>query len=122
LLDALISSGDIDAETGIQLKETDSLVKIVLIDKRAEYVKIQNLGIKAVDMTGWTMVSEKGLQTFVFPQDYILQVGQTCTLTSGDLKNTGDFTMSIETIWNNYEPDDGYLLDNNGEEVSRWVD
>ncbi len=122
LINTLVESGDIDATVANQLEISDSQVKIIDLDKEAEYVKIQNKGSQSIDIGGWTMVSEKGYQTFVFPTGYVLEPNQICTLTSGKLKDTGDFMMAATTIWNNSDSDNGILLDSSGSEVSRWVD
>jgi len=122
LLETLVLSGDINDLKAKELDQGSSAVQIIALDKYAEYVKIQNKGLLTVDIGGWTMVSEKGSQIFVFPIGYKLASNQICALTSGDLKYTGDFTMDVTTIWNNFEPDDAVLLDGKGVEVNRWVD
>lgn len=94
-------------------------VVITKLDKVAEYVIIKNNGTVAIDIGGWTMISEKGNQTFVFPSGYILNPGQECILTSGELSGTEDFTMANGTIWNNSSLDPAVLVDKIGNEVDR---
>ncbi len=119
LLNHLVDSGDIESELAVLLKFDNSSVVIVDLDKGAEFVKIKNIGSEAVDISGWTVVSEKGNQSFVFPQGYVLEPGQVCELTSGDLAGTGDFTMADTTIWNNSSPDPAVLYNVEFAEVSR---
>jgi hypothetical protein len=119
LIDTLVQSGDIDAATAALVEIKKTSVVIIGLDKEAEYVKIQNMGKAAVDIGNWVLISEKGNQTFIFPNGYVLQPNQICTVTSGELKGTGDFTMAETTIWNNSSLDPAVLRDVAGNEVSR---
>lgn len=108
-----------------ELEESDTqegLVKIIELNKKAEYVTIENTGTAPTDISGWRVVSVKGEQSFVFPSGYTLEPGQQCKLTSGDLKGTGDFTMANTTIWNNSSKDPAELYDNSGELIDRYED
>jgi hypothetical protein len=141
LLNSLVASGDIDKTkaAGIEMvtkpitttttttTTTTPIIKgtgivISALDKGAEYVSIYNTTDSPIIIGGWKMVSIRGEQTFVFPAGYVLGGKKTCQLTSGSLKNTGDFTMALTTIWNNYESDPAVLYDSSGNEVSRWND
>jgi hypothetical protein len=86
-----------------EIKENQ--VEIIKLDKRAEYVVIENKGTNDINISGWIMISVKGQQRFTFPDGYVLEAGQQCKLTSGDIKDTGDFTMANTTIWNNSSSD-----------------
>lgn len=98
---------------------SNSQIEILELDKGAEFVDIINNGNTDVNIGGWTLVSEKGNQTFVFPSGYTLKAGQVSRLTSGDLKGTGDFTMADTTIWNNSDYDPAVLYDGNWNEIDR---
>jgi hypothetical protein len=108
-----------EEETEIQ-EDQDSQVEIVALDKRAEYVTIENKGTNDIDISGWMIISVKGQQRFTFPSGYILEAGQQCKLTSGDLKDTGDFTMANTTIWNNSSSDPAELYNDNGVLIDRF--
>jgi hypothetical protein len=47
-----------------------------------EYVTVQNVGIGAQEMTGWTVESVIGPQTFSFPAGYVLGAGATVRIES----------------------------------------
>jgi hypothetical protein len=108
-----------EEETETQ-KDQDSQVEIVALDKRAEYVTIENKGTNDIDISGWMIISVKGQQRFTFPSGYVLEAGQQCKLTSGDLKDTGDFTMANTTIWNNSSSDPAELYNDNGVLIDRF--
>jgi hypothetical protein len=108
-----------EEETETQ-KDQDSQVEIVALDKRAEYVTIENKGTDDIDISGWTIISVKGQQRFTFPSGYVLKAGQKCKLTSGDLKGTSDFTMANTTIWNNSSSDPAELYNDNGVLIDRF--
>jgi hypothetical protein len=108
-----------EEETEIQ-EDQDSQVEIVALDKRAEYVTIENKGTNDIDISGWMIISVKGQQRFTFPSGYILEAGQQCKLTSGDLKDTADFTMANTTIWNNSSSDPAELYNDNGVLIDRF--
>jgi len=92
-------------------------VIILTVNKREEWVDIQNVSNIDIDLTGWNLVSERG--------------GQDCRL-SGVLKS-GDvlrvWAMSAQgdgyscgynsPIWNNSEQDPAVLFNAQGVEVSR---
>jgi hypothetical protein len=110
---------DLEDETEAQ-EEKAGQVEIVALDKRAEYVTIENVGKTSIDISGWIIISVKGQQRFTFPDGYVLETGQQCKLTSGDLKDTGDFTMANTTIWNNSSKDPAELYNDRGELVDRF--
>lgn len=123
LIDSLVTSGDISQTMANQIdpEYVDPFkVIIVELEKGPEYVVIQNTNNKEIDISGWTMVSEKGNQTFVFPEGVILGAMKTCKLTSGGAQGEGDFDMAATTIWNNSSSDPAVLLDADGVEVSRF--
>lgn len=98
----------------------ENVITIKELDKGAEFVIIINNGNNDVNIGGWILVSEKGNQTFEFPSEYILKVGQECKLTSGDISGTGDFTMANGTIWNNSSSDPAVLYDGDWNEIDRY--
>ncbi len=94
-------------------------IGIKALDKKAEYVVVENPGASDVDLSGWTMVSEIGSQSFVFPAGTVLEAGESFKLTSYEANGTGDFIMAESRIWNNSENDPAVLYDANGVEIDR---
>ena len=95
-------------------------VVIVRVDKREEFVDIQNQGGADVDLNGWVLVSEKGNQAC--PLGGVIAGGQVLRIwaMSEDAGN-GGFNCGFGTnIWNNSESDPAVLYDASGNVVSRW--
>ncbi|MCH8940192.1 MAG: lamin tail domain-containing protein [Chloroflexi bacterium] len=98
------------------------------VDLQAEIVTIVNVGDTPQDMTGWTLLSTVGGQSFVFPQ-LVLAPGATVRVTSGPnafsappevfqwLKADG--SPSVGYVWNN-DGDPAVLLDAAGNTVSTY--
>jgi hypothetical protein len=100
--------------------EENIAIAITNLDKVAEYVILTNNSGTDIDITNWRIVSEKGNQSFTFPNGSVLKAGASFTVTSGDLAGTGDFTMAQGTIWNNSDTDPAVLYDANGNEIDRY--
>jgi hypothetical protein len=94
-------------------------VVIVAVDKRAEYVDIQNIGGAPQDLTGWLLVSEKGDQKC--PLGGVIQAGETLRIWAmAEDADKGGFNCGFDTnIWNNSESDPAVLYDAAGREVDR---
>ncbi|EIT86744.1 beta-lactamase domain-containing protein [Fictibacillus macauensis ZFHKF-1] len=85
-----------------------------------EYVQVQNTGLVPVDLTGWTIQSSRGGQTFTFPPGYVLQPGQSVFVQSGALAFDDPPTYLLWTnanVWNN-NGDTAVLFDASGAPVS----
>jgi len=97
-------------------------LKIIAVNKRAEYVTIQNLGSEPVNLRGWTLVSERGNQAWTVPFDFMLQPGATIRIHSGVGQNDESNLYSgfDGNIWRDDLPDPAVLLDPSGVEVSRY--
>jgi hypothetical protein len=92
-------------------------VEIISVNKRDEYVDIENNGNIDVNLSGWLLVSEKGNQSC--PLSGTLEVGETLRIWAMDSQNVG-FSCGFGTnIWNNSEPDPAVLYNPQGIEVSR---
>ena len=98
------------------------------VDLQAEIVAIVNVWDTLQDMTGWTLLSTKGGQRFVFPQ-FVLAPGGTVRITSGPNAFSAppqvfqwlkaDQTPSVGYVWNN-DGDPAVLLDSAGNTVSTF--
>jgi len=119
-----LPSQSLDTATAVIIPPTISpailrggLVVISGVDKRLEYVDIQNVSHTIVIINGWTLVSETGHQSCILkgrlkPKEVLRiwaatgQVGLSC-----GFKNP---------IWLNNDPDPAVLYNANGEEVDRY--
>ena len=97
-------------------------VVITELDKRAEYVMIQNNDSEAVNLSGWRIESTDGGQEFLFPMQTILEAGGFLKITSGPISSEGDFIMAKGHVWDNENQDSARLIDSNGLEVDFFED
>lgn len=96
-------------------------VKITHIDLQGEVVTLKNSGSSAVDLTGWTLVSEIGNQVFHFPSGTVIQPGGTLEIHSATDAQEGPNKLiwGKANIWNN-SGDPGHLVDNQSKTVSSY--
>lgn len=92
-------------------------VRIVAVDKPAEYVEIQNLSNAEVNLRGWKLVSETGNQSCTLRGN--LQPNEVLRVWArrGDPGFDCGFPINI---WNDNASDPAVLYDPQGEEVSRF--
>ncbi|NLT95249.1 MAG: MBL fold metallo-hydrolase [Clostridia bacterium] len=100
-------------------QETAGLIKIAAVDLVQELVVIQNMGSTSVDMSGWKLVSRKGNDEFVFPENFVLKAGRSVRIVSGPGAAPGKDTIvwTTKNIWNN-SGDPAVLYDEKGQEIS----
>ena len=90
---------------------------IVAVNKRDEYVELQNIGDTDVDLSGWNLVSERGHQECYLSG--LLKAGETLRVWAGS-SDKGGFSCGYSSpIWNNSEADPAVLYNPQGVEVSR---
>lgn len=92
-------------------------VEIISVDLEKEIVALKNTSSADIDLSGWSLLSVKGGQTFTFPQGTVIKAGATLTIASGDA--VGDIKWSNKNIWNN-DGDPARLIDANGNIVSEY--
>jgi len=94
-------------------------IVIMTVNKRDEYVDIQNSGDAAQDLAGWVLISEEGNQQC--PLLGVLQPGVTLRIWAlASDRDQGGFNCGFDgNIWNNDDPDAAVLVDATGREVSR---
>jgi endonuclease YncB( thermonuclease family) len=90
---------------------------IIAINKREEWVDIQNQGEAEVDLAGWNLVSERGHQEC--PLSGVLAGGATLRIWAMAAQGPGFSCGYSSPIWNNSESDPAVLYDPAGVEVSR---
>ncbi|KIL46675.1 hypothetical protein KP77_28020 [Jeotgalibacillus alimentarius] len=83
-----------------------------------EVVTIENQGSTDVSMSGWTLVSVEGNQTYTFPDDYVLSAGASVQIVSGNGATAGANRLlwTGAYIWNN-DGDAAQLIDPDGNVV-----
>jgi|DewCreStandDraft_2_1066082.scaffolds.fasta_scaffold29606_2 hypothetical protein len=113
------------ADDGIQgtiLTGISGNLVIVSVNKVAETVLIQNNNDQDINMTGWTLVSIIGNQTYTFPDGFVLKAGAKVVVISGKSATEGSGTLNWTTanIWNNFTEDPAELYDMNGKMVSTF--
>ncbi len=96
-------------------------IKITSIDLSDEIVTIKNTGNTVVDISGWTLLSVKGNQSYTFPAGTILQPEAFIKVVSGKKATVGPNTLvwTKKYIWNN-SGDPGELHDATGTLVSEY--
>lgn len=100
-------------------QEDMSKIRIKALDKRAEYIVIENAGTADVNLRGWMIESERGSQTYEFAE-YILKVDSQVMVGGYDAKNKVDLVWEEGSgIWSNSKSDPANLYNAEGVLVSR---
>jgi len=99
---------------------TGALIRIMAVDKRAEFVDICNDGDQVQDLGGWVLVSEKGDQRCAL--EGVLNPGEVLRVWAmAEDAGQGGYNCGFDSsIWNNSEPDPAALYDNAGQLVARY--
>lgn len=113
-------SGSLNVEytTFSDLPEKIGGVTVNKKDQANDSVTILNSGSDDVDLTGWFLFSERGGETFVFPEGSILEAGQEITVTSLSSKTAGDYVWQDKKIWHKSKEDCAVLYDVYGRIIS----
>lgn len=85
-----------------------------------EWVRIDNSGDEAVDLTGWVVRDESASNRYAFPDGFELDAGASVTLRTGCGADDADdlhWCRSGAAVWNN-DGDTAFLLDPSGNIVS----
>ena len=100
--------------------EVAAILRIIAVDKGAEFVDIQNQGDQPQDLSGWTLVSEKGNQACALGS--VIGPGEVLRIWAmAEDADQGGFNCAFgSAIWNNSEKDPAVLYDAAGQEVSRY--
>jgi len=96
---------------------SDAQIIILTVNKRQEYVDIQNVGTFDVDLVGWTLISERGSQGCELSG--MIGVGDTLRIWAGNAQGGGYSCGYDNPIWNNSEVDPAVLYNAQGKQVSR---
>jgi len=98
--------------------------KKLIIDEiniKIEYIRIKNDLDEDVSMTGWSVYSEKGNETYFFPDNAIIKKGQCITVYSGKeyQPKPDDLFWKAKSIWHDTKEDTAILFDQYGREIDR---
>jgi hypothetical protein len=95
-----------------------AFIRIKVVDKEAEYVDLENIGNQPQDLTGWSLVSEKGNQGCSLSG--VIISGATLRVWANNPNGEGYNCNYGSEIWNNSELDPAVLYNNQGQEVARY--
>ncbi|WP_461206653.1 lamin tail domain-containing protein [Clostridium sp. DL1XJH146] len=109
-------------DTDNEVITSDEQIKIVALDKKAEYIILKNLEDESVNLKGWTILSVKGEQSFTFPE-FTLEPNSTVKIGDSSKNSDVDFHWLDGTgTWNNTKSDPAELYNPNGKLVDRYND
>ena len=97
---------------------SDKQIVIIAVNKSAEYVDIKNNGATPQDLSGWSLLSEKGNQSC--PLSGIIQPGNVLRIFAMTSTDLGFNCGYGNNIWNNSESDPAVLYNSEYQEVSRY--
>jgi hypothetical protein len=95
-------------------------VQIIVVDKSAEYVDIENQDDREQDLEGWTLVSVHGNQLCALSD--VIGPGEVLCIwaLAQDADEDGHNCGFDANIWVNSEEDPAVLYDGAGQEISRY--
>lgn len=82
------------------------------VNRKQQSVTIENTGNSTADLTGCTMISERGDEIYHFPAGTVLQPGETLRVVCRDSKLPGDLTWAQDSVWRK-KGDNALLYDRN---------
>ena len=103
---------------GASVPDKNATLKVTGKDLDNDAVTIENTGAEEVDLSGWFIFSERGGETFVFPNGSRIAAGQTVTVTSLSSREKGDYVWQDKKIWHQSKSDCAILYDVYGRIVS----
>jgi len=98
-----------------------AVIRIIQVDKRAEFVDIRNEGDQPQDLSGWVLLSEKGEQACALSG--VIGPGETLRIwaMAADQGQAGYNCSFDNNIWNNSKSDPAVLQDAAGQQVDRYL-
>ncbi len=95
-------------------------IRIKTLNKYDEYIVIENSGKVDVNLKGWTILSTRGEQKYVF-SDYTLAAGTTVKVGDAQRGVVDLHWLEDNGIWNNSKTDNANLFNAQGELVSTLI-
>lgn len=99
----------------------EAVKDVALSDKSVaqDAICLRNNGSGTVDLSGWFIFSERGGQTFVFPDGASIAPGQELTVTSLSSEDQGSFVWPDKKVWHKSKDDAARLCDAYGRLIDR---
>ncbi len=94
-------------------------VAIAARDAQADTVTLRNDGRADADLSGWYLYSERGNETFVFPDGTVLAAGAALTVGTTSTAGETDILWPDKNVWHNSKEDAACLYDAYGRPMSR---
>ncbi|MGB3366181.1 MAG: lamin tail domain-containing protein [Acidaminobacteraceae bacterium] len=106
----------------VEVEKSDAKVRIIELDKKEEYIIIENDSNKKINLKDWKIVSVRGNQAFTFPS-FILDSNSSVKVGDKEKNLDVDFHwLDGNGTWSNSDSDPAELYDNLGRVVDRFED
>lgn len=104
--------------TALSTVVNGAVIQIKVVNKDDEYVDLENIGNQPQDITGWSLISEKGNQSCGLSG--VIMPNTTLRVWANNPNGEGYNCNFDAEIWNNSELDPAILYNNQGQEVARY--
>ncbi len=104
--------------TALSTVVNGAVIQIKAVNKDDEYVDLENIGNQPQDITGWSLISEKGNQSCGLSG--VIMPDTTLRVWANNPNGEGYNCNFDAEIWNNSELDPAVLYNNQGQEVARY--
>ncbi len=101
------------------LPDAESSIRIHSVDNEDDRITLINSGKKAVDVSGWYIVSERGNQIFVLPEGTVMIPDGTLVISSYSSERQGSLVWPDKKVWHKSKDDAAVLYDVYGREMDR---
>lgn len=99
------------------LPEPVAGVRLSVKDERNDTLTLRNDGSFDADLSGWYVVSDRGGETYIFPDGTILPPGASLTLGTQSTDGSADLIWPARNVWHNKKDDAALLCDAYGREI-----
>ncbi|MGI5849024.1 MAG: MBL fold metallo-hydrolase [Christensenellales bacterium] len=96
-------------------------IRIESIDKKAELLVLRNIGTDTVDLSYWWVLSKRGKDMFLFPEQTLIQPNGTLTVSSGKNPPKADLNWDNKNVWHDKKMDAAILYDAMGNQVHSYT-
>ncbi len=100
---------------------TTSDVTINELDKKLEYIILENNSDQAIDLSGWKIVSVRGEQTFTF-DNFIIEGNSIVKIGDSASSKVDIHWLDGNGTWNNSKSDPAELYNSKGILVDKFID
>lgn len=92
-------------------------LKFTEVSKEDQYVVIENRESEDIDVSGWTIVSIRGREMFVFPEGSVVEAGASVTVACREYNGEHDYVWEDNRVWHKDKKDLAVLYDTWGNRV-----